>query len=47
MGGREVKGIDDFAACLDALKIGEPVAITVVRGGAKVDVKATPTKRDG
>ncbi|MBL8897813.1 MAG: PD40 domain-containing protein [Planctomycetes bacterium] len=47
MGGREVKGIDDFAACLDALKIGEPVAITVVRGGAKLDVTATPTKRDG
>ncbi len=44
--GRAIENIYDYTFALDALAVGEPTPITVVRSGKRVTLIATPTSRD-
>lgn len=46
LSGRSIENIYDYTFALDALSVGEPTAITVVRSGKRVTLIATPTSRD-
>jgi Tol biopolymer transport system component len=43
--GQQIKNIYDYTYALDAVKIGQPVEITVLRDGARVRISATPEAR--
>lgn len=44
-GGQQIKNIYDYTYALDAVKIGQPVAVVVVRDGQKVKLTVTPEAR--
>ena len=44
-GGQKIANIYDYTYALDAVKIGRPVAIVVMRDGKRVTVHATPEAR--
>jgi len=44
-GGREVKNIYDYTYALDAVKIGEPVEVVVLRDGERVKLTVVPEAR--
>ncbi len=46
LGGHAVENIYDYTYALDALAIGEPVPIVVLRDGARVELEITPSSRD-
>lgn len=43
--GQKIGNIYDYTYALDAVKIGQPIDIVVLRGGQRVTVKATPEAR--
>ncbi len=43
--GRRIANIYDYTYALDAVKIGEPVRVVVVREGRRVELEVTPTAR--
>jgi S1-C subfamily serine protease len=43
--GQKIANIYDYTYALDAVKIGQPVEIVVMREGKQVSVKATPETR--
>jgi hypothetical protein len=45
LAGRPIKNIYDYTYTMDALKIGEPVAMVVVRDGQRVTLTITPAAR--
>jgi hypothetical protein len=46
LGGMKVENIYDYTYAIDALKIGEPVGIVVLRGGERLELKITPAPRE-
>ena len=46
MAGQEITNIYDYSSALDALKIGEPVQVVVLRAGKKVSLSLTPESRE-
>ena len=45
-GGQEITNIYDYTYALDAVKIGEPVEVVVLRDGKQVKLKVTPEARN-
>jgi len=45
LAGKAIKNIYDYTYTMDALKVGEPVAMVVVRDGQKVTLTITPAAR--
>jgi hypothetical protein len=45
LGGKPIKNIYDYTYTMDALKIGEPVPLVVLRGGQRVSLTITPAAR--
>ncbi len=45
-GTKKIENIYDFTYALDAVKIGEPVEVVVMRDGQKVKLKVTPEARN-
>ena len=45
LGGQKIANIYDYTYALDAVKIGQPVEMTVLRDGQRVVVKVTPEAR--
>ena len=43
--GQKIANIYDYTYALDAVKIGQPVEIVVVRDGQRVTLKITPEAR--
>jgi hypothetical protein len=46
LAGKKIENIYDYTQAIEALKIGEPVKITVLRDGRRVTLEITPTSRD-
>ena len=46
MAGQAIANIYDYSHALDSLKIGEPVALVVLRGGERVSLTITPGARE-
>ena len=46
LAGRSIANIYDYQFALQALKIGEPVKIVVLRGNERVELSITPASRD-
>ncbi|HEM45652.1 MAG TPA: PDZ domain-containing protein, partial [Alphaproteobacteria bacterium] len=44
--GRPIENIYDYTYALDELSVGEPVVITVMRAGRRVELPVTPISRD-
>jgi hypothetical protein len=44
-GGQQIKNIYDYTYALDAVKIGQPVTIIVLRNGERTSLSATPEPR--
>jgi S1-C subfamily serine protease len=44
-GGQKIANIYDYTYAMDAVKIGQPVKVVVVRGGQRVELVATPEVR--
>ena len=44
--GRAIENIYDYTYSLDALRIGEPVSIGVLRAGQRLDLQVVPISRD-
>jgi hypothetical protein len=45
LGGKAIKNIYDYTYAMDALKVGEPVPIVVMRDGQRVTLTVTPEAR--
>jgi S1-C subfamily serine protease len=45
LAGKAIKNIYDYTYAMDALKIGEPVPVVVVRDGQRVTLTVTPEAR--
>ncbi len=45
LAGKTIKNIYDYTYTMDALKIGEPVAVVVMRDDQKVTLTITPAAR--
>ena len=45
-GGQQIANIYDYTYALDAVKIGEPVEVVVLRDGARVKLTVTPEARN-
>ena len=45
-GGQEIANIYDYTYALDAVKIGEPVKVVVLRDGKRVNLSVTPEARN-
>jgi S1-C subfamily serine protease len=45
LGGQKIANIYDYTYALDAVKIGQPVEMTVLRDGQRVVVNVTPEAR--
>jgi S1-C subfamily serine protease len=45
LGGQKIANIYDYTYALDAVKIGQPVEIVVLRDGQRVPLKVTPEAR--
>lgn len=46
LGGKKIENIYDYTNALEALKIGEPVTIVVLRDGIRKPLQITPQSRD-
>jgi len=46
LAGQKLENIYDYTAALDALKIGEPVTVVVMRDGERVELTVTPRSRE-
>ena len=46
LAGKKIENIYDYTQAIEALKIGEPVEMTVVRNGERVVLEITPASRD-
>jgi Tol biopolymer transport system component len=46
LAGKKIENIYDYTQAIEALKIGEPVKITVLRNGQRVLLEITPGSRD-
>ncbi|CAN5462761.1 M28 family peptidase [soil metagenome] len=46
LAGREIKNIYDYTFAIEALKIGEPVKMAVLRQGERIELEVTPGSRD-
>jgi Zn-dependent M28 family amino/carboxypeptidase len=46
LAGKRIENIYDYTQAIEALKIGEPVAIVVVRNGERVSLEITPESRE-
>jgi hypothetical protein len=46
LAGKKIENIYDYTQAIEALKIGEPVKIAVLRDGRRVTLEITPTSRD-
>ena len=44
-GSQQIKNIYDYTYAMDAVKIGKPVDVVVVRDGQKVKLTVTPEAR--
>lgn len=45
-GGQQIANIYDYTYALDAVKIGEPVEVIVLRDGKQVKLTVTPEARN-
>jgi S1-C subfamily serine protease len=45
-GGQKIANIYDYTYALDAVKIGEPVEVIVIRDGEQVKLTVTPEARN-
>jgi S1-C subfamily serine protease len=45
LAGKAIKNIYDYTYTMDALKVGEPVPVVVLRDGQKVTLTITPAAR--
>ncbi|MCG9126810.1 M28 family peptidase [Candidatus Poribacteria bacterium] len=45
-GGKKITNIYDYTYALDAVKIGEPINVIVLRDGKQVNIKVTPEARN-
>ena len=45
-GGQQIANIYDYTYALDAVKIGEPVEVVVLRDGEQVTLTVTPEARN-
>jgi Tol biopolymer transport system component len=46
LAGKKIENIYDYTNAIEALKIGQPVKMAVLRNGERVDVEITPQSRD-
>ncbi len=46
LAGRKIENIYDYTHAIEALKIGEPVKMTVLRNGERVELEVTPESRE-
>ena len=46
LAGRKIEDINDYTYAIEALKIGEPVKIVIVRGAEKLELQITPASRE-
>jgi Tol biopolymer transport system component len=46
LAGKKIENIYDYTQAIEALKIGEPVKLTVLRNGQRVELDVTPESRD-
>lgn len=46
LGGATIENIYDYTYAIEALKIGEPVTIVVLRGGKRIELEVTPRARE-
>jgi len=46
LAGKTVEDLYDYTYAIEALKIGEPVDVIVLRDGKRVTLKVTPGSRD-
>ena len=46
LAGKKIENIYDYTHAIEALKIGEPVKMTVLRNGERVSLEITPESRD-
>lgn len=44
--GRKIENLYDYTYAIEALKIGQPVTVVVMRDGKKVELQVTPQSRD-
>ena len=44
-GGTKIENIYDYTFAMDAVKIGQPVKVTVLRNGERVTMEVTPDAR--
>ena len=45
LGGQKIANIYDYTFALDAVKIGQPVKIGVMREGRRIELTVTPEAR--
>jgi S1-C subfamily serine protease len=45
-GGQQIANIYDYTYALDAVKIGEPVKVVLIRDGERLELTITPRARD-
>jgi S1-C subfamily serine protease len=45
LAGKAIKNIYDYTYAMDALKVGEPVPVVVIRDGQRVTLTVTPEAR--
>jgi S1-C subfamily serine protease len=46
LAGKKIENIYDYTQAIEGLKIGQPVKMTVIRNGERVDLQVTPRSRD-
>ncbi len=46
LAGRKIENIYDYTYALDALKIGQPASIVIVRNGKRIELTITPASRE-
>jgi Tol biopolymer transport system component len=46
LAGKKIENIYDYTQAIEALKIGQPVKMTVLRSGERVELEITPESRD-
>jgi S1-C subfamily serine protease len=46
LAGKKIENIYDYTNAIEALKIGEPVKMAVLRNGERLELEVTPQSRD-
>ncbi len=46
LAGKKIENIYDYTHAIEALKIGQPVKMVVIRNGERVRLEITPASRD-